>query len=50
MDCLFIQRRRRQLSSLRSFLISAAQILLSLTRVLLILSATVMDTIRGRPC
>ncbi len=36
-------------SSLCSYLVSAALILLSLTRSLLILSASVMDTIRGRP-
>ena len=36
-------------ASLRRLLVSAALVLLSLTRSLLILSASAMDTIRGRP-
>ena len=36
-------------ASLRRFLVSAALILLSLRRSLLILSASAIDTIRGRP-
>ena len=36
-------------ASLRRFSVSAALTLLSLTRSLLILSASAMDTIRGRP-